>query len=282
MAADVRHAAAVSLPGPLVLAGAGRMGRAMLSAWLEAGVDPAGLHVIEPAPSAALSDLAAARGFDLMTADMWTGAPAGVLVLAVKPQMMDAALRSLGAVAGPHTLVISIAAGRTLASLAAALGPRRAIIRAMPNTPAAIGRGITVTCANPHVSPAQQTLCDALMGAVGEVHHVGDETLMDAVTAVSGSGPAYVFLLAETLADAGEAAGLPRDMAQALARATVHGAGELLRQSPDTAAKLREDVTSPGGTTKAALDVLMADEGMAALIQRAVEAAARRSRELSS
>ncbi len=282
MAADARHATAVSLPGPLVLAGAGRMGAAMLSAWLEAGIDPALVHVIEPAPSAALSDLAAAHNFHLMAQPPTSGASAGALVLAVKPQMMDEALRQLRGVTGADTLVISIAAGRTLASLAAGLGDGRAIIRAMPNTPAAIGRGITVTCANAHVSPAQQTLCDALMGAVGEVRHVRDESLMDAVTAVSGSGPAYVFLLAETLADAGEAAGLPRDLAQALARATVHGAGELLRQSPDTAARLRENVTSPGGTTKAALDVLMADEGMAALIQRAVEAAAKRSRELSS
>jgi pyrroline-5-carboxylate reductase len=171
-------------------------------------------------------------------------------------------------------------AGRPLAFLSAAL-PRAALVRAMPNTPAAIGRGITVAVANAAITQPQRGLVDALLSAVGAVEWVADETLMDAVTALSGSGPAYVFLLAECMAQAGVAAGLPGALAATLARATVAGAGELLRRSPLDAATLRQNVTSPGGTTAAALEVLMAADGLAPLMTRAIAAATRRSRELA-
>jgi pyrroline-5-carboxylate reductase len=214
------------------------------------------------------------------------GAPA-VIVLAVKPQAMDEVLPSVAPLAGANTVVLSIAAGRTIASIASHFPGRPAIVRAMPNTPAAIGRGISALYANDAVSAEQANLCQDLLAAAGETVWLDDEALMDAVTAVSGSGPAYVFLLAECLAEAGEAAGLPAEFAARLARATVSGAGELLRQSDLDPAELRRNVTSPGGTTAAALRVLMGDEAgadrsMSALLREAVAAAARRSRELAS
>ncbi len=202
-------------------------------------------------------------------------------MLAVKPQAMEEVLPAYRRFAAGGALFVSIAAGKTLASFARALGGDAAVVRAMPNTPAAIGRGIAVACANARVSPAQRALAERLLAAVGEVGWVQDEALIDAVTAVSGSGPAYVFLLIECLAKAGEAAGLPAGLATRLARATVAGSGELARLSPESAAALREAVTSPGGTTRAALDVLMAKDGLEPLLRRAVLAAAKRSRELA-
>jgi pyrroline-5-carboxylate reductase len=206
-------------------------------------------------------------------------APA-VLLMAVKPQMMDAVFPPLGKLAGPRTLVLSIAAGRKIEGFERHLAQGVAVVRAMPNTPAAIGRGMTVCVANAHVTAEQRALCDELLGAVGEVAWVDDEAQIDAVTAVSGSGPAYVFLLAECLAEAGVAAGLSEPLAKELARATISGAGELLRQSDLEAAVLRQNVTSPGGTTAAALGVLMGPDGLRELMTRAVAAAAKRSREL--
>jgi pyrroline-5-carboxylate reductase len=204
------------------------------------------------------------------------------VVLAVKPQVLDAVLPAYRQWVGRHTLFLSIAAGKTIGGIARHLGESAAIVRCMPNTPAAIGRAITVACPTRRVEEGQCRLCEALLAAIGEVAWVGDESLMDAVTAVSGSGPAYVFLLIEALAAAGETAGLPRDLALRLSRATVAGAGELARQSAEGPARLRENVTSPGGTTRAALDVLMAEDGLPALLERAVAAAARRSRELAN
>jgi pyrroline-5-carboxylate reductase len=171
-------------------------------------------------------------------------------------------------------------AGRTLQFLAAALPHAGALVRAMPNTPAAIGRGITVAVPR-HVSEAQRDLADRLLVATGTVEWVADEALMDAVTAVSGSGPAYVFLLAEAMAQAGIAVGLPQPLAEKLARETVAGAGELLHRSALSAATLRENVTSPGGTTAAALDVLMHADGLQPLLKKAVAAATERSRKLA-
>ena len=183
--------------------------------------------------------------------------------------------------ARPQTLFLSIVAGKTIGGIARHLGGEAAIIRCMPNTPAAIGRAITVACPNPCVATAQRALCEALLAAIGESAWVEDEALMDAVTAVSGSGPAYVFLLIEALAAAGARAGLPADLALRLARETVAGAGELARLSSEAPARLRENVTSPGGTTRAALDVLMAEPGLSELLDRAVAAATARSRELA-
>ena len=195
--------------------------------------------------------------------------------------MMDEVLPAYRRFAGGGTLFLSIAAGKTLGFFARHLGAAAAVVRAMPNTPAAIGRGIAVACASRSVARRSARLAERLLGAVGEVGWVEDEALIDAVTAVSGSGPAYVFLLIECLAKAGVAAGLPEALALRLARATVAGSGELARLSPESAARLRESVTSPGGTTRAALDVLMAPDGLEPLLTRAVLAAARRSRELA-
>ncbi len=263
----------------LLLIGCGKMGGALLGGWLDRGLAPR-VVVVEPGPGAAA--FAGKPGIELLASiDAVAGefAPA-VVVLAVKPQVMADVLPAYRRLAG-SALFLSIAAGKTLGFFARALGPRAAVVRAMPNTPAAVGRGIAVACANAQVSPAQRALAERLLTAVGEVAWVEDEALIDAVTAVSGSGPAYVFLLIECLAEAGVAAGLPADLAARLARATVAGSGELARLSAESAAALREAVTSPGGTTRAALDVLMAADGLAPLLRRAVLAAAKRSRQLA-
>lgn len=264
--------------GTLVLVGAGRMGGALLEGWLGLGLDPARIAVIEPQPSDVLRALAS-RGLNLNPTAM-NGVPASVVVLAVKPQTAPEAVPALAARVGAESLVVSIMAGRTLRFLEDAL-PSVAAVRAMPNTPAAIGRGITVAVANARVSAEQRALAHTLLAAVGAVEWVDDEGLLDAVTAVSGSGPAYVFLLAECLAEAGIAAGLPAPLAARLARETVAGSGELLYRSSLDPATLRENVTSPGGTTAAALEVLMGREGLAPLMRAAVAAATRRSRELA-
>jgi pyrroline-5-carboxylate reductase len=261
----------------VVLVGAGKMGGALLEGWIGLGVDPPAVTVIEPQPSPQIAALAS-RGLRL-NPDA-PSAKADAVVIAVKPQSAPEALADIGGHVARGSVVISIMAGRTLAFLADALPKDTAIVRAMPNTPAAIGRGITVAVPNAQVTPAQRDLAHRLLAATGAVEWVDDEGLMDAVTAVSGSGPAYVFLLAESLARAGEKAGLPGPLAASLARATVAGAGELLHRSPLDAATLRHNVTSPGGTTAAALGVLMAADGLDPVIERAVAAATRRGREL--
>ena len=253
------------------------MGGAMLEGWIALGIDPAKIAVLEPEPSRELMKLTA-RGLRVNPAER--AAEASVLVIAVKPQVADEVVPALAPRVGPSSVVISIMAGRTLQGLELAL-PRAGLIRAMPNLPAAIGRGITVAVPNARVSGRQRDLADRLLGATGAVEWVEDESLLDAVTAVSGSGPAYVFLLAETLAQAGAAAGLPAELAARLARATVCGAGALLEDSALDPAALRQNVTSPGGTTAAALEVLMGEQGLRRLLERAVIAAARRSRELA-
>lgn len=273
--------AMLSLTGPIALIGAGRMGGAMLKAWLHGGVDPEQLIVVDPGPPSETVTLRDTYGVSLAVGPEAVTTVPGTLVLAVKPQKMDDVLPGLMHLIGGNTVIMSIAAGRTIDSIAAHLGMNRAIVRAMPNTPSAIGRGMTVACANRNVGPEQARVCTDLLGAVGEVAWIEDEGLMDAVTGVSGSGPAYVFLLAECMADAGVEAGLPRDLAEQLARVTVQGAGALMDHSDEPAATLRENVTSPGGTTEAALAELMGDPGLRDLMKRAVAAAVRRSKELS-
>lgn len=268
------------LCGALVLAGCGRMGGAMLAGWLDRGLDPASVHIQDPGPPADIADALSRRGLTARSALPPLAIPPAVIVVAVKPQLMDQVFPQLARIAGPDTLVLSIAAGRPIAGFERHLRPGAAVIRAMPNTPAAISRGVTVCCPNPHVTSRQRALAEALLGAVGEVGWVADEGLMDAVTAVSGSGPAYVFLLAEALEQAGLAEGLDPPLARQLARATVSGAGELLRLSAEDSSVLRQNVTSPGGTTSAALAVLMAPDGLSALLRRAVAAAVQRGREL--
>jgi pyrroline-5-carboxylate reductase len=267
------------LARPLLLVGCGKMGSALLKGWRERRIAQSFI-VVEPAPGV---DLAGLAGVTLHAAPEALPAdlnPAAV-VLAVKPQSLDAVLPAYRRFAAGDTVFLSIAAGKTLGYFGRRLGAAAPVVRAMPNTPAAIGRGIAVACASAAVTPAAKALCDRLLGAVGEVAWVEEEALLDAVTAVSGSGPAYVFLLIECLAKAGIAAGLPEPLASRLALATVAGAGELARQSGESPARLRENVTSPGGTTRAALDVLMADDGLEPLLTRAVAAATRRSRELA-
>jgi pyrroline-5-carboxylate reductase len=264
----------------LLLVGCGKMGGALLAGWLERGLARR-LVVVEPGPGAA--GFAGRHGVEWLS-DAAAIAPdfqPAVVVLAVKPQVMADVLPPYRRFADSGALFLSIAAGKTLGFFARALGEGASVVRAMPNTPASISRGIAVACANPRVRLEQRRIAEALLAAVGEVGWVEDEALLDAVTAVSGSGPAYVFLLIECLARAGVAAGLPEALAERLARATVAGSGELARRSAESAASLRENVTSPGGTTRAALDVLMAVDGLDPLLRRAVLAAAKRSRELA-
>ncbi|WP_430463076.1 pyrroline-5-carboxylate reductase [Tabrizicola sp.] len=258
----------------LVLLGCGKMGSALLAGWLAAGLPPGSIWVLEPNPS----DWLIATGVHLNK-----GVPAApaVALLAVKPQMMGAALPALVALGNGRTLMVSIAAGTSIASFEQTFGPRTPIVRSMPNTPAMVWRGITGICGNAHAGAAGLRLAAALMAAVGEVVELEGEHQMDAVTAVSGSGPAYVFHLIEAMAAGGVAQGLAPDVAMKLARATVCGAGELAFRASETAAELRVNVTSPGGTTAAALAVLMdADTGLPPLMARAIQAAADRGREL--
>lgn len=258
----------------LVLLGCGKMGSAMLKGWLDGGLPAQAVWVIDPNPSAWLRQTGVHLNTDL------PANPAAVLV-AVKPQMMDDALPVLKALGNGETLFLSVAAGTPIAAFEATLGENTPIVRAMPNTPAAVGRGITAIIGNAHTTAAQLDLAETLLGAVGQVVRLEDEAQMDAVTAVSGSGPAYVFLLIETLAAAGEAQGLSPELAMTLARATVAGAGALAETAQESPSQLRVNVTSPGGTTQAALEVLMnARDGFPALLKRAVQAAADRSREL--
>jgi pyrroline-5-carboxylate reductase len=266
------------LTGTILLVGAGKMGSAMLEGWLALGLDAKQVAVIEPQPTAEIAALAS-RGLNLNPSPHAVGEVAA-LVIAVKPQVAPDVMPALAPFVGATTVVVSIMAGRTLQFLAHAF-PRAAVVRTMPNLPAAIGRGITVAVPSAHVSAGQRELVHALLSAVGAVEWIDDEALMDAVVAVSGSGPAYVFLLAEAMAKAGTAVGLPGALAATLARATVAGAGDLLDRSPLDAATLRQNVTSPGGTTAAALEVLMAIDGLEPLMTKAIAAAARRSRELA-
>jgi pyrroline-5-carboxylate reductase len=252
------------------------MGGALLRGWIAAGVPASSLAVREPHPSPDMAKLLKDMG---ISAELQSAPDA--LVLAVKPQIMAAALGELAKLAGPGTVVLSIAAGRTVQSIAAHFPQNTAIVRAMPNLPAEVGRGMTAAFANAYVTAVQHDLCGSLLAAAGEVAWVEDEGYLDAVTAVSGSGPGYIFYLVECLASAGRDAGLPPDLAMQLARVTVSGAGELLHRSSLSAAQLRENVTSPAGTTAAGLSVLMRKPGLEELMRETVAAAARRSRELA-
>jgi pyrroline-5-carboxylate reductase len=270
-----------TLDGPLLLVGAGKMGGALLSRLLDQGLDPRGVIVQDPEPTRASADLLADRAIDVLPVIDELTQPPAVILLAVKPQVMDSVLPQVAKLAGPDTLYLSIAAGRRLAGLEAHLPKGAALVRAMPNTPAAIGRGVTVAIANAAVSPVQRALAERLLGAGGHVVWVEDETLLDPVTAVSGSGPAYVFLLTECLAEAGRAAGLSAELAERLARHTVIGSAALLEHSDLDAAELRKNVTSPGGTTAAALEILGGPDGLKTLLVAAVAAATKRGRELA-
>jgi len=266
----------------LILAGCGKMGGAMLQGWLRRGILAENVIVVEPYEP---GREAVARDFAVTAvgtaAEVAASFEPDVVVFAVKPQSMDDVAPEYSRFVAPKTVFLSIAAGKTISYFHDMLGADAAIVRSMPNTPAAVGRGITVACPNTRVTAEQRDLCDQLLQSVGEVGWVEDEGSIDAVTALSGGGPAYVFLLVECLAEAGIQAGLSEDLAKQLARATITGSGELLYQSSEDPATLRKNVTSPGGTTAEALKVLMAENGWQPLITEAIAAATRRSRELA-
>jgi pyrroline-5-carboxylate reductase len=267
-------------PARLVLVGAGKMGGAMAQGWLDAGLPASSLTILEPNPSSEIASLAADRGIALNPGIAIS--PPEMLVLAVKPQSLDQVAPQISQLAGEHTLLLSIIAGKTIANLMARLPHVRAVVRAMPNTPAAIGRGVTAAFANANVQEGQRRWCERLFSAVGAFFWLDDEDAIDAVTAISGSGPAYIFALTEALAAAAEKLGLPSEMSMSLARGTVEGAAELMRRERATApAVLRRNVTSPGGTTAAALAVLQGPEGLDDLMARATAAARARAAEMA-
>ena len=271
----------LKLDGQLLLAGAGNMGGAMLAGWLEQGLNPGQILVQDPGPPETVANLLKRSGIVPQASFASVERPPAVILVAVKPQEMDKVFPPLGKLAGPGTVVLSIAAGRTIAGFEKHLAKGVGVVRAMPNTPAAVARAITVCCPNAHVSAAQKSTCTALLKAIGDVTWVEDEALIDPVTALSGSGPAYVFYLVEAMAAAGVKAGLPADLAMLLARRTVAGSGELLHRSELPAEQLRKNVTSPNGTTHAALQVLMAPDGLQPVLDKAIAAASLRSRELA-
>ena len=263
--------------GKLLLVGCGKMGGAMLDGWLSRGLAAADVLVAEPVEA-----LRPGRpGLRAVAATSQIAETPEIVVLAVKPQTMDAVLPDLRRFADAGAVFLSIAAGKTLKYFAGHLGTAARVVRAMPNTPAAVCQGITVACSSQGVTAAQKKRCQDLLEAVGEALWVEDESLMDPVTALSGSGPSYVFLLVEAMAAAGAKLGLTPEMAMQLARATVSGSGELLKQSSEPAAQLRVNVTSPGGTTAEALKVLMAADGIQPVFDKALAAASRRSKELA-
>ncbi len=269
-------------PPGLLLVGCGKMGGALLSGWLARKIATGPIHVVEPSSASLAAFRARADiAFHADVSEIADDAAPAVVLFAVKPQGMEKIVPAYRRFVRPRTVFLSIAAGRTIGFFESHLGRAAAVVRAMPNTPAAVARAITVATANARVTESQKAQCNALLSAVGEVTWIAEEEQLDAVTAVSGSGPAYVFLLVECLAAAGVEAGLPAELAMRLARATIAGAGELLHRDGSPAAVLRQNVTSPGGTTAAALSILMAKDGLQPLLTRAVIAAAKRSRELA-
>lgn len=265
------------------MAGAGKMGGAILKGLLAGGLDPAMVVVQDPKPAPDMVEFLASHDIEAVSEVTNLDTPPAVILAAVKPQIMDQVFPGVAKFTGPETVILSIAAGRPISSFEAHLNDGATVVRAMPNTPAAIGQGMTVCCANAAMTPKQKDLCTALMATTGKVGWVEDEQQIDAVTAVSGSGPAYVFWFTECLAAAGVKAGLDPVLAAELARQTVVGSGALMSQSSDTVAELRQSVTSPGGTTAAALGVLMRDaNGLEELMTEAVAAAQKRGRELAT
>lgn len=264
---------------PFLIVGAGKMGGAMLAGWFANDVDPTSIVVCDPNPSPEIRSLLEDNGVQLVSV-VPEGLSAGIVLIAVKPQMMGAVLPNLKSAVKPDTLVLSVAAGTPVSEFSSIFG-ECPIARCMPNTPALVKRGITAVFPNERVSAPQKETIGSLLSAVGKVVWLTDEDQIDQVTGVSGSGPAYVFYLAEAMAKAGVEAGLPEELALELAVSTVCGAGELMFQTSEHPSVLRQNVTSPNGTTAAALDVLMADDGVQPVMSKAVEAAVKRARELA-
>lgn len=268
----------------ILLVGCGRMGSALLTGWLDRGMPGSAVNVVEPQPPGPVMAGFLERGVSLVgsTDALNPTIKPDVILFAVKPQTIDGIVPIYQRFIQSAPAFLSVVAGRKISSLESLLGKTAAVVRCMPNTPAAIRLGVTVACANERTSSDQRALCNSLLEAVGEVVWIENENLMDAVTAVSGSGPAYLFLLAEDLAAAGVAAGLPKDLAERLARLTLTGAGALLASSPLSPSELRRNVTSPGGTTEAAMEILMGPDGLRNLMTAAVQSAVARSRRLSN
>lgn len=273
----------ISANRPVLLLGCGKMGSAMLAGWLKQGLSPDAVQVIDPyiEPIKSAFTVLPQNSFNENVDKLSHKLSPSFGILAVKPQMMDDALESLQSLDLSSSVILSVAAGKTIDYFSERLGSDQPIIRAMPNTPAAIGRGVTVCYGNRFIRDEHKKVSTTLLETVSTVEWVSDEGLMDAVTALSGSGPAYVFSMVEAMAAAGEAIGLPSDLSKKLARETVCGAGALLDESEESASQLRENVTSPGGTTAAALDVLMGDDGIAKIMRRAMQQAKLRSKELA-
>lgn len=266
--------------GTILFVGAGKMGGAMIAGLMEEGLDPSSLKVQDPGPPPEIIDLL--NKYEIQPeASVSEDTKPTVVILSVKPQIMDKVLPGLVPLISKDTVVLSIAAGKTIAGMEKHVGADKPVVRAMPNTPAAVGRGMTALYANQNVTSDQKELVGSLLTAIGEIAWCNSESDIDAVTAVSGSGPAYLFWMTECMAHAGIEAGLEEDLAWRLAKATVSGAGELMRLAEETPTVLRENVTSPNGTTAAALDVLMAEDGLKPLMAKAVQAAKKRSIELS-
>ena len=271
------------IEGTILLVGCGKMGGALLKGWFAQGLSPVDIMIVEPAGRAAVESTDEHPALSVLTdaSELPSDFTPDAIVFAVKPQAAAGIIPAYARFAEGGTVYLSIIAGLSLKNIQEMLGPKAAVVRSMPNTPAAIGRGISVLCPADSVGPSQKRVCEVLMAAAGQTAWITDEADMDAVPAVSGSGPAYVFLLAEALAEAGIAAGLEPALAEQLAQATVSGAGALLDAETKPAGTLRENVTSPGGTTEAALQILMADDGLPSLLTRAVEAATQRSKDLA-
>ena len=274
---------AISAKNPILLMGCGKMGSAMLAGWLEQGLDTGAIYIVDPFLEPIRNMFSKLKDNHLH--ESVKSLPAKIspsfIIMAVKPQMMDEALKALSIYDISKAVILSVAAGKTIHYFEDQLNIKQPIIRAMPNTPAAIGKGITVCTANKLVSDDQKNICTTLLETVSVVEWIDDESLMDAVTALSGSGPAYVFYMVEAMAAAGESIGLSEELSKKLARHTVSGAGALLEASDEEVSQLRINVTSPGGTTAAALDVLMSDEGIAKIMRRAMQDAKARSKELA-
>jgi len=271
------------IEGAILLVGCGKLGGALLDGWFKRGMNPVDIIIVEPAGRNSIATCAKHPALTVLAkaSDVPSDFRPDAVIFAVKPQIIDSVVGDYARFLKEHPLFLSVIAGKTIAYFKRALGPQASVVRAMPNTPAAVGKAITVLAPSPEVDATQRAVCELLMSAVGQIAWTADEGLMDAVTAVSGSGPAYVFLLAEALAAAGEKAGLPPELAARLARATVAGAGAMLEQAAESPAQLRQNVSSPGGTTLAALGVLMGERGLQPLMDEAIAAAAKRSKELA-
>jgi len=268
---------------PVLILGCGRIGSAILSGLLDKGLKKSAIYIVDPFLDLIKSNFTAlpTKSFNESLSDLDNSMNPSIVIIAVKPQVMDKTLTDLKVLNLTKTVILSVAAGKTLKYFEDKLGYEQAIIRGMPNTPISVGEGVTVCCPNNQITQSQKKLCDTLLGTVSSVEWIMDETLMDAVTALSGSGPAYLFYMVEAMAAAGQAMGLSGELSEKLALDTICGAGILLKTSKLSPTELRKDVTSPGGTTSAALEIMMGEAGLAKILRQAMQKAKARSKEMA-